>query len=238
MLKNKYFSLFFFFFATPLLLNANTYSVNKNLYFGFNGGMIVPNDIEINKSVAGVVNGVTYSANVAGAFKFDSGYQLGGLIGYRLNDFLSLESELIFSNFDYDKVDVTTGGTATVGGTTFTGTANTSYEVDGSISAFSMIFGPNLDLDVREDVEFFIGGGVGFTNYNDEIKTVGGSTGLSYDEDFTDFTAKFKAGINYSISTDTFIQAEYGYNYVDSGIENYSDDFSANSFNAKIIFNF
>ena len=238
MLNKIYTYLFFSILTIPVIVNANTYSVNKKLYFGLNAGMIVPNDVDIKKSEAGVVNGVTYSANVAGTFKFDSGYQLGGVIGYRLNDFLSLESELTYSSFDYDKVDVTVGGTATVGGTTFTGTANSSYEVNGNISAFSIIFGPVLDLDVREDVEFFFGGGVGFTNYNDEIKSVGGSTGLSYDEDFTDFTAKFKTGINYSISSDSYVQAEYGYNFVDSGIENYSDDFSANSFNARLVFNF
>jgi len=238
MLNKKCFFLLFPLLTTPLILNANTYSVNKNLYLGFSGGMIIPNDVEVKKSGAGVVNGVTFSDNVAGKFKFDNGYQLGGLIGYRFNDFLSFETELHYTNFDYDKVDVTTGGTATVGGTTFTGTANNSYEIDGNISAFSMVFGPTIDFDIREDLEFFLGSGIGFSTYNDEIKSVGGSTGLSYDEDFTDFTLKFKTGVNYLIASDTFVQAEYGYNFVDSGIENYSDDFSANSFNARLVFNF
>ena len=222
----------------PFFLKAETYSLNKNFYIGFSLGALVPNDVKVQKSGAGVINGVNFSANIAGNFVFDNGYQVGGILGYRLNDFFSFETDLAYTNFDYDKLELTVAGTATVGGNTFTGTDNTTYDVDGSISSFSIIFGPAFDMDVRENLEFFIGGGIGFASYSDEIKTVGGSSGLAFDEDFTDFAAKFKAGFNYSLSDLSYLQAEYGYNFVDSGIENYSDDFSANSFSAKIIFNF
>ena len=47
-----------------------------------------------------------------------------------------------------------------------------------------MIFGPSFDFDVSNNLEFLVGGGIGFSSYNDEVKSVGGSTGLSYDEDF------------------------------------------------------
>ena len=224
--------------SLPTNVNSDTYSFGKKFYVGLNAGLLVPNDVDFNKSGAGVVNDVTFSANIAGQIKFDSGYQLGGIVGYRLNDFLSLETELMYSSFDYDKVEVTVGGTATSGGNTFTGAANRSYEIDGSISAFSMVFGPMIDLDIQEDLELFIGGGLGFSNYSDEVISVGGSKGFSYDEDFTEFTTKFKLGINYSITPDAYVQAEYGYNFVDSGIDDFSDDFSANSFNAKLIFNY
>ena len=36
--------------------------------------------------------------------------------------------------FDYDKLNLTVGGTARSGGVTFTGAANSSHVVDGSIS--------------------------------------------------------------------------------------------------------
>ena len=32
---------------------------------------------------------------------FDSGYQVSGLLGYRVLDWLGLEAELAYSNFDY-----------------------------------------------------------------------------------------------------------------------------------------
>ncbi len=227
-----------FILISPLLAKADTYSINKNVYLGFSAGVISPNDVKIEKSGAGVINGVTFSSNVSGDFIFDNGYQIGGLLGYRLNDFMSFETELSFTDFDYDKLDLIVGGTASVGGTTFTGSSSSTYDVDGNISALSIIFGPNFDMDLREDLELFVGGGLGFANYSDEIKSVGGSTGLSFKEDFTDFAAKFKTGINYSLSDQTYLQAEYGYNFVDSGIDNYSDDFSANSFSGKIVINF
>ena len=85
-----------------------------------------------------------------------------------LNDYLSFETELGYSNFDYDKVNLTVGGTATSGGVTFTGAASRSYDIDGSISAFSMIFGPHLIL--KNNLENFVGGGIGFSSYNDEVK--------------------------------------------------------------------
>ena len=83
-----------------------------------------------------------------------------------------------------------------------------------------------------------LGGGIGFASYNDEIKSVGNSTGLSYDEDQTDFAAKLKGGVNYSLDSKSFIQGDYGFNFVDSSIDNYTSDFTAHSFNAKFVINF
>ena len=85
---------------------------------------------------------------------------------------------------------------------------------------------------------FVLGGGIGFASYSDEIKSVGNSTGLSYDEDQTDFAAKLKGGLNYSLDSKSFIQGDYGFNFVDSSIDNYTGDFTAHTFNAKFVINF
>ena len=222
--------------ALPYATQANTYSVSDKFYVGLGAGIISPNDVDIDIS-AGTYEGVTFSDGITGEWVFDNGFQVTGLLGYRLNDFLSFETELGYSKFDYDKLNLTVGGTATSGGVTFTGGVG-SFEVDGSISAFSMIFGPVLDFDIYENLELLVGGGVGFTSYNDEIKTVGASTGLSYDEDNTEFSSKFKTGANYSFTKQTYLQANYGFNYIDSGIDNYTEDFTAHSFDAKLVFNF
>ena len=226
------------FFTLPLTSQADTYSVSDKLYLGFGAGIISPNNVDINVSDVGTISGVTYSANIIGEFEFDNGYQINGLLGYRFNDYLSFETELGYTQFDYDKVNLTAGGTATSGGVTFTGAASRSYDIDGSISAFSMIFGPSLDFDVSNNLEFLVSGGIGFSSYNDEVKSVGGSTGLSYDEDFTDFAAKIKTGANYSFTQQTYLQATYGFNYIDSGIDNFTEDFTAHSFDAKLVINF
>ena len=222
----------------PFFVVADTYSASEKFYFGIGGGMISPNDVDINVKTAGTINGVTFSANIDGEFQFEDGYQISGILGYRLSDSLSLETDISYSQFDYDKVNLTVGGTAISGGVTFTGNANSSYVVDGTISAFSMIFGPSFDYDLNRQIELLFGGGIGFASHNDEIKSVGNSTGLSYDQDQTDFAAKFKTGFNYSIDIDTFFQGEYGFNYVNSGIENYSSDFTAHTYSARLLFNF
>ena len=61
---------------------------------------------------------------------------------------------------------------------------------------------------------------------------------MSYDEDSTDFAAKFKTGANYSFTEQTYLQATYGFNYINSGVDNFTDDFTAHSFNANLVFNF
>ena len=212
----------------PIFVVADTYSASEKFYFGIGGGIISPNDVDINVKTAGTINGVTFSANIDGEFQFEDGYQISGILGYRLSDSLSLETDISYSQFDYDKVNLTVGGTAISGGVTFTGNANSSYVVDGTISAFSMIFGPSFDYDLNRQIELLFGGGIGFASHNDEIKSVGNSTGLSYDQDQTDFAAKFKTGFNYSIDIDTFFQGEYGFNYVNSGIENLSRRYAKN----------
>ena len=92
-----------------------------------------------------------------------------------------------------------------VWGQTFSATLGGSFDVMG-ISAFSMIFGPTLDFDVYENLEFLLGGGIGFSSYNDEVKSIGGVT-LGYDEDYTRFSSKFKTGANYSFTIQTYLQA-------------------------------
>ena len=82
------------FFTLPLTSQADTYSVSDKVYLGFGAGIISPNDVDINVSEAGTISGVTYSDGINGEFEFDNGFQINGLLGYRLNDYLSFETEL------------------------------------------------------------------------------------------------------------------------------------------------
>ena len=68
-----------------------------------------------------------------------------------------------------------------------------------------MIFGPSFDFDVSNNLEFLVGGGIGFSSYNDEIKSVEEVPVYHIDEDFTDFAAKFKTGANYSLTEQTYL---------------------------------
>ena len=224
--------------ALPYTSHADTYSVSKNFYLGFGAGVLSPNDVDLKASAGATANGITFSATAEGEFEFDNGYQISGLVGYRFNDFLSFETELGYTNFDYDKLNATTTFNITGGGQTFSATTSESYDIDGSISAFSMIFGPTLDFDVYDNLELLLGGGIGFSSYNDEVKSIAGNTAAAFDEDFTRFAAKFKTGANYSFTDQTYVQATYGFKYVDSSVEDFTTDFTAHSFDAKLVFNF
>mgnify|MGYP002823448767 FL=1 len=224
--------------SLPLVSQADTYNVSDKFYVGLGAGMISPNNIDLKASQSVAVNGLTFSADATGELSFDNGYQITGLLGYRINEFLSFETELGYTNFDYDKLTGSETYNITSGGQTFSFTAGGTADVDGNISAFSMIFGPTLDFDVYENLELLLGGGIGFSSYNDEVKSIGG-VNIGFDEDYTNFAAKFKTGANYSFTEQTYVQATYGFNYVDSNIENLtSSDFTAHSFNAKVVFNF
>ena len=61
-------------------------------------------DVDINVKTAGTINGVTFSANIDGEFQFEDGYQISGILGYRLSDSLSLETDISYTQFDYDNV--------------------------------------------------------------------------------------------------------------------------------------
>ena len=90
----------------PFFVVADTYSASEKFYFGIGGGIISPNDVDINVKTAGTINGVTFSANIDGEFQFEDGYQISGILGYRLSDSLSLETDISYSQFDYDKVNL------------------------------------------------------------------------------------------------------------------------------------
>ena len=55
--------------------------------------MISPNDVELEALANSTANGLTFSATATGEFTFDNGYQITGLAGYRINDFLSFETK-------------------------------------------------------------------------------------------------------------------------------------------------
>ena len=88
--------------AISLADNHSFSNLSKNVYIGLGGGIIVPNDVDINVSAAATINGVALSANVSGEFEFDNGYEINGLVGYRITDYLSFETEMGYSKFDYD----------------------------------------------------------------------------------------------------------------------------------------
>ena len=232
-----------------MLLPISAHSVDKinlgkDFYIGLGGGIISPNDVDSKSlSTSGTTfDGATFTASANNGlfkFSFDSGYQVSGLLGYRLFDWLGLEAELSYSNFDFDKFTIGNGANITVtrGSTTNTYNANATIDIDGDVSSFSMIFGPVLDYDLSDNFEIFAGGGIGFSSYEEEIKSLNSDTGYANTYEATDFASKVKAGFNYFVNDMAHVQFEYAYNHVDTENEIF-ESFDAHSYMGRVIFNF
>ena len=217
--------------------SADKINLGKNFYIGIGAGALSPNDV-VGKTSASATYG-SYSFTASGEFtlKFDTGRQISGLLGYRLTDWLGIEAEIGHSSFDYDKANVSAAFSITSGGTTTNYNANSSIDIDGNISAFSMIFGPVVDYDLSSNLEIFAGGGIGFSSYSEEINSLNGDTSFASDVDNTEFASKIKTGFNYFFTDYAHLQFEYGYNYVNSSNEVF-DDLDAHSYTGRAVFNF
>mgnify|MGYP001173502702 CR=1 FL=1 len=217
-------------------VNGNEYSFSKdNFYLSLGSGVIVPYDTSFEETGSAVVGGLTINS-ISGDIKYDTGYQISGIIGYDINKNFAFETELLYSNFDYDSVDVNAAGTITGTGAAVTFNIG-SFDIDGNISAFSMLFGPKFSFELIENLEGYLGGSVGFTSYNEDVKSIAADTTLSYEEDNVEFSSKFKAGLNYSVDDNISLQFDYGFNYVSASYDIY-DDFTANSFTARFNYSF
>ena len=234
----KHFIIFATFMSSPFFaISADKINLGKNFYIGIGAGALSPNDVDGKTSASASYGGYTFTANGEFTLKFDTGRQISGLIGYRLTDWLGIEAEMSHTSFDYDKADVSAAFSITSGGTTTNYGANTSINIDGNVSAFSMVFGPVVDYDLSSSLEIFAWGWDRFSSYSEEINSLNGDTSFASDVDNTEFASKIKTGFNYFITDYAHIQFEYGYNYVNSSNDVF-DDFDAHSYTGKAVFNF
>ena len=100
-----------------------------------------------------------------------------------------------------------------------------------------MLFGPKVNFNLIDNLGGYLGGSVGFTSYNVDIKSIAADTTLASEEDYLEFSSKFKAGLNYSVDENISLQFDYGFNYVVAGEDIY-DDFTANSLTARFNYSF
>ena len=185
-----------------------------NSYASLNVGLTFLNDLDFD--LAGQTqHGFTGTGTGTGSF--DTAVSYGGAIGYVISDFIRAELELGYQKIDYDKVEVTTGGTITNSVGTAVTYAAGGYNVDGEIDALTVSanviltpFGPGtlnndlpfLDLLPLDKFTPFIGGGIGFVDWEDKINSVtAGGTTLTVDgkESETDFQAAILAGLGFCL---------------------------------------
>lgn len=217
-------------------VNGNEHSFSKdNFYTSLGSGVIIPNDTSFEETGSAVIGGLTVNS-ISGDIKYDTGYQISGIVGYDISKNFAFETELLYTNFDYDKIDVSASGTitGTGSGVTF---ALGSFDIDGNISAFSMLFGPKVSFELIENLGGYLGGSIGFTSYNEDVKSIAADTTLAYEEDNVEFSSKFKAGLNYSLDNNISLQSDYGFNFVSATYDIY-DNLTTNSFTGRFNYSF
>ena len=218
-----------------------------NSYASLNVGLTFLNDLDFD--LAGQTqHGFTGTGTGTGSF--DTAVSYGGAIGYVISDFVRTELELGYQEIEYDRVEVSGGTITNSVGTAVTYAAG-GYNVDGEIDALTVSanviltpFGPGtlnndlpfLELLPLDQVTPLIGGGIGFVDWEDEIKTVGAHT-VNSKEDDTDLLVSIMAGLEYTSSQQVTWAIKYRHAWADTG-KNGVEDAEADNITGSLSYSF
>lgn len=198
-------------------------------YAGLKAGVGLVEDIDVNATVDGTIR-----ISGSGSIEIDNALIVGGVAGYRFNDWLTGEVEAVYGQADYDAIS----GSATVsnGGTsvTFDGTA----PIDGELSALSGLVNVYLTPPVDDTGTWqpYIGGGIGMMSYEDDIATIDG-VAVNLSDDATELVWQFKAGIDFAMTPQWWVGVEYAYVGAETGTS-FTEDFAMHAFTARAVFKF
>jgi len=167
--------------------NANTY------YVEVHGGATFVQDSELTDpsfSGAGV-------SNVEATF--DTGFNVGGLFGYKFSNGIRVEGEYTYRQADFDKLSACASGTC--------GSAN----LDGDVSAHALMANMFWEPRFGNWLSSIGGGiGVGFVNASPSVNVPGFGT-FSADESDTVFAYQAGAGLGYPITNNVVVTVDYRY---------------------------
>ena len=230
------------FFSDPLNLNFK----KDNVYLSLDAGAMFLNDIDFGASASGW--GTTVDA--AGELTYDTGASISGTVGYILSSLVRTEFEFGHTQMDHDKakgsITYTSGGSSVTG----TGEVDVKGEIDAYYGLASVLvtpFGPGtlndlpfLELLPLDKVTPFIGGGIGFVDWEDKIDsiTAGGTTlTVNGKESETDFQAAILAGLDFDLKQDLRASVKYRHVWVDSGQKGV-DDAEADNITGSLSYRF
>ena len=172
-------------------------------YFKLFGGAVIMDD----------VNGT--SGGVPVEIEFDTGWTIGGAVGYNLSPQLALEGELSYLTADLDS--------GTAGGVT--------VSIDGDYSTFlalaNIVFHPFADAGFDP----YIGAGAGVAIAELDINSIGG-VAVNSSESSEDLALQGTAGLDFDIGTGSSIGAQYRYLWTDTGSGN-TDEISGHLFTVQ-----
>ena len=219
-----------------------------NSYASLNVGLTFLNDIDAGADL----NYAGVTANAAGEYQFETGTSVSATYGYILSSLVRTELELGYTEMDHDKAVGTL--TLTSGGNTLAsvgGEVNVDGEVETLYGLASVIFTPStsglegipflgLLNDLLGNFTPLVGGGIGFADWEDKIKSASTSAGtliINGEESDTDFLAAVLAGLEYNVGQDLTAKVTYRHIWVDSG-KGGVDDAEADNVSASLAYLF
>ena len=215
-------SLVFVLFAYSSVLADTPVFKDGKWYGTINAGAMFLNDLDFG---ADLNYGGILTIDVTGEASFETGSSIGGAIGYILNNHVRAEFELGYTEMDHDKAKADAAWTFTSGGTTLTGAAGVEAEVDGEVEALYGLanviltpFGSQSFGDTK--LTPLIGGGIGFVDWDDEIKSIssaGTTLTVNAKESDTDFLSVVMAGLEYDYSQNMSLTIKYRHFWADTG---------------------
>jgi opacity protein-like surface antigen len=227
---------------------SQTLFKQDNAYASLNVGLTFLNDIDAGADL----NYAGVTANAAGEYQFETGTSVSATYGYILSSLVRTELELGYTEMDHDKAVGTL--TLTSGGNTLAsvgGEVNVDGEVETLYGLASVIFTPStsglegipflgLLNDLLGNFTPLVGGGIGFADWEDKVKSATTSAGtliINGEESDTDFLAAVLAGLEYNVGQDLTAKVTYRHIWVDSG-KGGVDDAEADNVSASLAYLF
>ena len=199
--------------------DKNTLFAQEGFYVTPQVGGAVVQDVNFETVTAsGTIGGQAISGSLDASLSFDAGFRFDVPVGYRVNEWFSIEFApgVIVNPMDTASFN----GSLTLGGTTYT--AGTSADIDGNLVQVPLIVNFILTIPTDSKWEPFVGGGVGamfssatFNNISNNL----GTQDLSQDATCWALGYSALAGVNYHFSKDISIGIVY--KFTGTGNQNY-----------------
>ena len=229
---------------------SQTLFKQDNAYASLNVGLTFLNDIDAGADL----NYAGVTANAAGEYQFETGTSVSATYGYILSSLVRTELELGYTEMDHDKA--TGSATLTAGGNTLACECSVDGEVESIYGLASVIFTPSASgirdtlskvpfLDLLNDLPLgnftpLVGGGIGFADWEDKVKSATTSAGtltINGEASETDFLAAVLAGLEYNVGQNLTAQVTYRHLWIDSGKDGI-DDAEADNVSASLAYLF
>lgn len=170
---------------------ASVAHAQEGFYFGAAGGVNFAEDLEIGDLSPCCVGGDR-------EVDFDDGFAVLGVLGYMFPMGFRIEGEASYRENDVDRITVQGEGTATR---------------DGDINIFALMANGWYDIQVFDNVQMHLGGGigVGFLSFDINNAAVFTPPIRSIDEDATVFVYQIGGGLAYVLQNGVAFTADYRY---------------------------